>query len=112
MGMLMAMTPLYMYATDIKGHFMSSTSTVSPFQIVIESSDTLNQWKVESTFYEPYFNISTENKGCCAFKIMQQGKVVYVDSLVLADTTISLGDIKPMKTVEIAEVEVKAKKIT
>lgn len=111
MGMLMAMTPLYMYATDIKGHFMSSTSTVSPFQIVIESSDTLNQWKVESTFYEPYFNISTENKGCCAFKIMQQGKVVYVDSLVLADTTISLGDIKPMKTVEIAEVEVKAKKI-
>lgn len=111
MGMLMAMTPLYMYATDIKGHFMSSTSTVSPFQIVIESSDTLNQWKVESSFYEPYFNISTENKGCCAFKIMQQGKVVYVDSLVLADTTISLGDIKPMKTVEIAEVEVKAKKI-
>ena len=111
MGMLMAMTPLYMYATDIKGHFMSSTSTVSPFQIVIESSDTLNQWKVESTFYEPYFNISTENKGSCAFKIMQQGKVVYVDSLVLADTTISLGDIKPMKTVEIAEVEVKAKKI-
>lgn len=84
MGMLMAMTPLYMYATDIKGHFMSSTSTVSPFQIVIESSDTLNQWKVESTFYEPYFNISTENKGCCAFKIMQQGKVVYVDSLVIS----------------------------
>lgn len=111
MGMLMAMTPLYMYATDIKGHFMSSTSTVSPFQIVIESSDTLNQWKVESTFYEPSFNISTGNKGRCTFKIMQQGKVVYVDSLVLADTTISLGDIKPMKTVEIAEVEVKAKKI-
>lgn len=100
--MLMAMTPLYMYATDIKGHFMSSTSTVSPFQIVIESSDTLNQWKVESTFYEPYFNISTENKGRCTFKIMQQGKVVYSDSLVLADNTVSLGEIKPMKTVEIA----------
>lgn len=111
MGMLMAMTPLYMYATDIKGHFMSSTSTVSPFQIVIESSDTLNQWKVEGTFYEPSFNISTGNKGRCTFKIMQQGKVVYSDSLVLADNTVSLGEIRPMKTVEIAEVEVKAKKI-
>lgn len=111
MGMVMA--PLYIYATDIKGHFTSSasTSTASPFQVVIESCDTLNQWKVEGTFYEPSFNISTGNKGRCTFKIMQQGKVVYSDSLVLADNTVSLGEIRPMKTVEIAEVEVKAKKI-
>lgn len=113
MGMLLAMAPLYIYATDIKGHFTSSasTSTASPFQVVIESCDTLNQWKVEGTFYEPSFNISTGNKGRCTFKIMQQGKVVYGDSLVLADNTVSLGEIRPMKTVEIAEVEVKAKKI-
>lgn len=111
MGMLLAMAPLYIYATDIKGYFMSSTSTTSPFQVVIESCDTLNQWKVEGTFYEPSFNISTGNKGRCTFKIMQQGKVVYSDSLVLADNTVSLGEIRPMKTVEIAEVEVKAKKI-
>lgn len=113
MGMLLAMMPLYIYATDIKGHFTSSasTSTASPFQVVIESCDTLNQWKVEGTFYEPSFNISTGNKGRCTFKIMQQGKVVYGDSLVLADNTVSLGEIRPMKTVEIAEVKVNAKKI-
>ncbi len=109
--MLMAMAPLYMYATDIKGHFTSSISTASPFQVVIEGCDTLNQWKVESTFYEPSFSISTGNKGCCTFKIMQQDKVVYSDSLVLADKNISLGEIRPMKTVEIAEVKVNAKKI-
>lgn len=109
--MVMSMAPLCIYAADIKGHFTSSTSTASPFQVVIESCDTLNQWKVESTFYEPFFSISTGNKGRCTFKIMQQGKVVYGDSLVLADTPISLGEIRPMKTVEIAEVKVKAKKI-
>ena len=109
--MLMAMAPLYIQATDIKGHFASSTSQASPYQVVMESCDTLHQWKVEGTFYEPSFNISTGNKGRCTLKIMQQGKVVYCDSLELADTDISLGDIKPMKTVDIAEVEVKAKKI-
>ena len=111
MVMVMAMAPLCMYATDIKGHFTSSTSTASPFQVVIESCDTLNQWKVEGTFYEPYFNISTGNKGRCLFKIMRQGKVVYGDSLMLSDKTINLGEIKSMKTVEIAEVKVNAKKI-
>lgn len=110
--MFMAMAPLCINATDIKGHFTPSTSSASPFLVMIESCDSLNQWKVEGTFYEPSFSISTGNKGRCTFKIMQQGKVVYNDSLVLADTPISLGDIKPMKTVNIAEVEVKAKKIS
>lgn len=110
--MLMAMAPLCIYATDIKGHFTPSTLSESPFLVMIESCDSLNQWKVEGTFYEPSFSIGTGNKGRCTFKIMQQGKVVYSDSLVLADTPISLGDIKPMKTVNIAEVEVKAKKIS
>lgn len=106
-----AIIPLCVCATDIKGRFIAPKSTTLPYQVTVESCDTINRWNVESTFYEPTFNISIENKGCCTFKIRQQGETVYTDSLTLTDAAINLGNIKAMKTIEIGEVEIKGKKI-
>lgn len=106
-----AIIPLCVCATDIKGRFIAPKSTTLPYQVTVESCDTINRWNVESTYYEPTFNISIENKGCCTFKIRQQGETVYTNSLTLTDAAINLGDIKAMKTIEIGEVEIKGKKI-
>lgn len=106
-----AMMPLCAYPTDIKGRFIPQKSATQPYQVTVASCDTINKWNIESTFYEPTFNINVEKKGCCTFKIMQQGETVYSDTLTLSNADIDLGEIQAMKTIEINEVEVKAKKI-
>lgn len=98
------------YGIDIKGRFVT-TSQMEPFRVVLTSCDTLNRTNVESTFYEPTFNVSILEKGRYTFEILQNNKVVYNDSLTIAGTDINLGDIRPLKTVDIKEVEVRAKKI-
>lgn len=84
---------------------------MEPFRVVLTSCDTLNRTNVESTFYESTFNVSILEKGRYTFEIFQNNKVVYNDSLTIAGTDINLGDIHPLKTVDIKEVEVRAKKI-
>lgn len=97
------------YGIDIKGRFVT-TSQMEPFRVVLTSCDTLNRTNVESTFYEPTFNVSILEKGRYTFEILQNNKVVYNDSLTIAGTDINLGDIRPLKTVDIKEVEVRAKR--
>ena len=101
--------PLYGYATDIKGRFVSSET--QPYQVVIENCDTTNIREIESTFYEPSFVVTVKSEGCYTLKIIQHGKTIYRNSLMVDGNNINLGDIKAINTIDIAEVEVKAKKI-
>lgn len=101
--------PLYVYATNIKGRFMSSEA--KPYQILIENCDTTNRWNIESTFYDPSFVVNVKKEGCYTIKIIQHGETVFSDSLSVGRNNIDLGDIKAIKTIDISEIEVKAKKI-
>lgn len=58
------------YGIDIKGRFVT-TSQMEPFRVVLTSCDTLNRTNVESTFYEPTFNVSILEKGRYTFEIFQ-----------------------------------------
>lgn len=86
------------YGIDIKGRFVT-TSQMEPFRVVLTSCDTLNRTNVESTFYEPTFNVSILEKGRYTFEIFQNNKVVYNDSLTIAGTDINLGDIHSLTIV-------------
>ena len=103
--------PLALSAADIKGHFVSSVAG-QPYRVSVESADTLNRWKTEGSFYEPSFTINVPYKGHCTLAVMQEGKMVYTDSLYIADSDIQLGELRPMATVNLGEVQVKARKIS
>ncbi|MCH3993347.1 MAG: outer membrane beta-barrel family protein [Prevotella sp.] len=95
---------------NIHGSFICPSSDI-PYRIVIASCDSLNGWNVQSSYYTPSFSIDVSHKGKCKLSVFSGGMELYGDSLEIADRDMDLGTLRPMKSAEISEVVVRARRI-
>lgn len=95
---------------NIHGSFICPSSDI-PYRIVIVSCDSLNGWNVQSSYYTPSFSIDVSHKGKCKLSVFSGGMELYGDSLEIADRDMDLGTLRPMKSAEISEVVVRARRI-